>query len=177
MLAVPGVTPVTTPDVLTVATDVLLLLHTPDGVPLVSVSGVPMHTRLLPVVAPGAGTASTVTTAVTAPEAAVYVIVAVPATTPVTTPDELTVATAGVLLLHVPPGVASASVVVPVTHTVNVPVMGAVTVPGFTVKFLELMLKKTLPAPFTLKRAVVVDTVGFGTVILAVPVLGNVPTV
>jgi predicted cupin superfamily sugar epimerase len=82
------------------------------------------------------------------------VIVVVPAETPVTTPvEEPMVATAGVLDVQVPPGVASARVVVPVTQTVNVPVIGAVVAPGFTVKLFELMLKKILFVPFTLMRA------------------------
>lgn len=44
---------------------------------------------------------------------------------PVTTPEELTVATAVLLLLHVPPGVASVSAVVAPTQRVSVPPMGA----------------------------------------------------
>jgi hypothetical protein len=52
----------------------------------------------------------------------VYVIVAVPAVTPVTTPvDALTVATAVLLLDHVPPVTVEANVVVPPTKTVCIP--------------------------------------------------------
>ena len=51
---------------------------------------------------------------------------AVPAVRPFTTPDELTVATAGVLLLHMPPGVASDKVIDRPVHTAPGPVMGAV---------------------------------------------------
>jgi hypothetical protein len=54
------------------------------------------------------------------------VIVAVPAVRPLTSPDELTVATEGVLLLHVPPGVASDKVIDKPVHTVPGPVIGAV---------------------------------------------------
>ncbi len=101
-------------------------------------------------------------------------MVVVPAETPVTIPvDEPMVATAGVLDDHVPPGVASASVVVPVTHTVNVPVIGAVVAPGFTVKLFELMLKKMLLVPFTLMRACVVDVPGLGIATLADPEFGT----
>ena len=49
-------------------------------------------------------------------------MVAVPADTPLTTPL-LTVAVAGVLLLHVPPVVASVSVVVAAVHTLVEPVI------------------------------------------------------
>ena len=48
----------------------------------------------------------------------------VPAETPDTTPDELTVATAVVPLVHVPPADVSLSVVTPGEHTANVPVIG-----------------------------------------------------
>ena len=51
---------------------------------------------------------------------------AVPAATPVTTPvDELTVATAVLLLLHVPPVVASVNVAVFPTHALMVPPIAA----------------------------------------------------
>ena len=141
MVLVPLVAPVTTPvELPTVATAGTVLLHTPPGVALLSVPGVPMQMIPLPVIGAGTGVAFTVTTAVTGPEATLYVIVVVPAETPVTIPDaDPIVATAGVLDVQVPPGVASASVVVPVTHTVNVPVIGAVVAPGFTVKLFELM--------------------------------------
>ncbi len=84
----------------------------------------------------------------------VYVIVAVPAEIPVTTPVVLpTVATPGALLVHVPPGVASVNVIVEPTHTADGPAITAgnaftvitlvveqpppneyviVTIPGFT---------------------------------------------
>ena len=53
-------------------------------------------------------------------------IVVVPANTPVTIPvEEPIVATVGVLLLHVPPVVASLNVVVEPSQTVNVPVIPA----------------------------------------------------
>jgi hypothetical protein len=52
-------------------------------------------------------------------------MVAVPAATPVTTPEALTVATAVLEEDHVPPAVASASVVVEATQTEVVPVMPA----------------------------------------------------
>jgi hypothetical protein len=87
-----------------------------------------------------------------------------------------TVATPGALLLHVPAGVASASVVVAPTHTVNVPVIGAVVAPGFTVKLVELTLKKIWPLPpFTLNLQVELLLGGLGTTTLAVPLLAKVP--
>ncbi len=50
-----------------------------------------------------------------------YVITLVPALTPETTPVLLIVATAVLLLLHVPPTMASISVVVAPVHTVVTP--------------------------------------------------------
>ena len=47
----------------------------------------------------------------------------VPPATPLTIPDELTVALAVLLLLHVPPAVASLNVVVAPLHTDAVPVI------------------------------------------------------
>jgi hypothetical protein len=58
----------------------------------------------------------------------------VPLETPVTIPVELTVAIAVLLLLHVPPVVASVSVDVPPTATVVVPEIAAGT--GLTVTVL-----------------------------------------
>ena len=55
--------------------------------------------------------------------AKVYRISDVPCATPVTTPDEFIVATAVLELLHVPPGVVLAKVVVDPTQTLVVPVM------------------------------------------------------
>ena len=52
-------------------------------------------------------------------------MVAVPVATPVTMPVEPTVAVAGSLLLHEPPGVASANVVVAPMQTESEPVIAA----------------------------------------------------
>ena len=52
-------------------------------------------------------------------------MVMLPAATPVTTPVPEIVALEGLLLLHVPPEVASASVVVKPSHTLAVPVIAA----------------------------------------------------
>lgn len=62
-------------------------------------------------------------------------ITAVPTDTPVTMPVELTVATEGLLLLHVPPGVLSARAIVEPTQTPDAPVIGEIVVlPPVTVK-------------------------------------------
>jgi hypothetical protein len=66
------------------------------------------------------------------PVPALYVIMTVPGFTPVIIPlDEPIVATDILPLLHVPPGVASASDVVDPTHTPRAPVIGPAVV--FTV--------------------------------------------
>jgi hypothetical protein len=54
-------------------------------------------------------------------------MVEVPATRPFTTPETLIVATLTTVLLHIPPGAASESVVLKPRHTDAVPVMA----PGF----------------------------------------------
>jgi hypothetical protein len=64
-------------------------------------------------------------------------MVAVPAATPVTTPEAFTVATAVLLEAQVPPAVTSASVVVDPAQTVVVPVIAATTGKALTVTVVE----------------------------------------
>ena len=52
-------------------------------------------------------------------------MLAIPVATPVTTPEELTVAIAGLLLLHVPPDVEFPNAVVSPTQVTGVPVFAA----------------------------------------------------
>lgn len=113
-----------------VAMPVLPLSHVPPGVASVSVVVSPGHTLSVPLMAAGKG--FTVTTVVVMqPVANVYVITAVPAAMPVTTPvDGATVATSRLPLLHVPPGMVLLSVVVAPSHTLATPVDEGV---GFTV--------------------------------------------
>jgi hypothetical protein len=74
-----------------------------------------------------AGVVVTLTTVIAAqPEAMVYVIVAVPVATPVTRPEpEPIVATDGLLLVHVPAGVASVKVIFDPMQTTEVPPIAA----------------------------------------------------
>ncbi len=97
--------PHTCPPASTVATVVLPLVHVPPLVASISVIDDPEHTADRPVIAPGAVLITTVTEAVQPPS--VYIIVALPAVTPDTRPPEVTVATAVLLLVHVPPVAAS----------------------------------------------------------------------
>ena len=108
-----------------VATPVLLLLQLPPTDGLVRVIVAPWHTLAIPDM--GAGIPETVIVAVAIqPVANVYVIVAVPADTPVTTPvDEPIEAIAVLLLLQLPPPLPSLKVVVAKRNTVMVPVMEA----------------------------------------------------
>src|SRR6185436_9993955 len=134
MVDVPADTPVTTPPFVMVATPVLDDVHglTAAGVPdPVNVVVNPTHTVSVPVIA-GAG--FTVTVAVTLhPLLSVYVIVDVPADTPVTTPPFVMVATPVLDDVH---GLTAAGVPDPVnvvvnpTHTLSVPVIAGA---GFTV--------------------------------------------
>ena len=83
-----------------------------------------------------AGSGDTVSVAVTLlvhPLVTVYVITEVPAATPVTNPPEVIVATPVVALLHVPPLVLLANVVVPAGQILRLPVIGVVTESELTV--------------------------------------------
>src|SRR6266550_3494908 len=124
IVAEPGVTPETSPEVLTVATDVLLLNHVttrPDSaLPFASLS-VAVSCTVCPCWIDAVG-GLTVTDAVPLLPSLVAVIVAEPATTPVTRPVGLTLATEVLLLVHVttrPERAAPfASLGVPVSWTV-----------------------------------------------------------
>lgn len=55
MTSVPAVTPVTTPDELTVASAVAVLLQVPEAVGSLSAVVAPVHTEVVPVMADGGG--------------------------------------------------------------------------------------------------------------------------
>ena len=95
------------------ATNGLLLLHVPPVVLLARVVVSPTQSAVVPEI--GAGSGLTVNgVVIKQPVDAVYVIVATPADSPVTTPvDESIEATAGLLLLHVPPAPSNKGVVEP----------------------------------------------------------------
>jgi hypothetical protein len=107
---------VITPAFVIVATDVLLLVHVPPVVGLMVVVP-PIHKLVLAPVILVVGLAPTVITEVASLGHPVLVCVnvkvAVPVDTPVTTPAFVTVATALLLLVHVPPVVGLKVVVLP----------------------------------------------------------------
>jgi len=78
------------------------LLHVPPGVALVYVVDAPTHMLPVPVIIAGAALTTNTIVSTVAPTA--YDIVVVPAVMPLTIPEGLMVATAGVLLDHMPPG-------------------------------------------------------------------------
>ena len=128
---VPRLNPVTTPDEEPIVeTEVLLLLHVPPPLLVNSIVAV-THTDVGPVIADGSGFTVMVVTAAQ-PDAGIYVIVAVPAETPVAIPEpDPIVAMLVALLLHVPPLIGLLSVVLPPMHIWVVPVIagdGGVTV-------------------------------------------------
>ena len=130
IVAVPAVTPLTTPLASTVATAVLDDVQTPPAVALVSAVVEPAHTSVVPLIAATTGIGLTVTVVVTDAlhpfVVTVYVIVVLPAATPVTTPvDALTVAVAVLDDVQTPPAVTSDKVVVEPSHTEVVPVIAA----------------------------------------------------
>lgn len=152
-VVVPAATVVTLPALSIVATDGLLLTHVPPEVG-VSCVVLPMQTNDAP---PRTGSGSIVTFAVAKllqpPLVTVYLMVAVPAESPVTTPDALTLAMAGVVVLHTPPGVASDNVVVPLTQATIVPVIGATVGVGFIVKT-DGVRAEVLAVPFGVVTAI-----------------------
>ena len=121
----PTATPVTTPETTsTVALDRSLLLQVPPPASF-KVAVEPMQTLVVPVIPAGTGLTVNVSV-VMQPVGNVYVIVAVPNATPVTTPAfTSTVAFDKSLLLHVPLAVASLSAMAALTHTLFGPVIAA----------------------------------------------------
>src|SRR5436305_1611548 len=123
MVAVPPVTPLTVPVLLTVATAEFVLLHVPPATDAVRVVAEPAHTLEAPLMAAVTGAALTVMALVAEavpqlPEIE-YVMVVLPAPTPVTTPVEETVATPGAELTQVPPAADAVNAVVAPEHTVE----------------------------------------------------------
>lgn len=127
MVAMPGETPVKTPEVMSIlATEVLELDHTPPAGVAVSVAVSPVHTVVVPVGVPGS--AYTVTIAVRLhPVLIVYDIVAVPGLEPRTMPVLAPTETDPVpeAADQVPPAVALDNVVVLPLHNASEPVIAA----------------------------------------------------
>jgi hypothetical protein len=165
-VALPAATPVTTPALVTVAIAVLLLTHVPPVVGE-SVVVVPTHIVVAPVMLT-VGLAIMVTADVAFDTQPVVVLVNVkvaePAATPVTTPALVTVATAVLLLTHVPP-VAGESVVVEPIHTAEAPVMLTVGI-GFT---LTVILEVPVQ-PFESVMVTIYVVVEAGLTVFEVPV-------
>lgn len=123
IFTVPADTPVTTPEVPTVAIAELPLTQDPPVGEDANAVVDPTHTDIVPVITDGA--ANTESEAVRTHPEAVYEIVAVPAAIPVTIPVEPTTAVPVALLAHVPPPVAEDNVIVAPAHTDVAPVMAA----------------------------------------------------
>jgi hypothetical protein len=95
----------------TVAIAGLVEVHTPPGVGVDSIAQAPEHKTVVPDMAAGTGSTLTVLVVKQPPAVILYVIVAVPTLTPVTTPPvDVTEATPVALLLHVPPATGLLSV-------------------------------------------------------------------
>ena len=126
MTLVPAERPVTTPVVLTVATAVLVLDQVPPDAASVRVILALVHTRAGPLMQPAVGVRFTVTGAVVSevPQELLteYVMVTLPVVMPVTTPDELTVATVLLELIQVPPLTLGVRVMLLPVHTDEGPV-------------------------------------------------------
>jgi hypothetical protein len=124
---VPGITPVIVPVSEPIAaTDGALLVQVPPGTKSVIVTGTATQIVAGPMIGPGTGL-TVITVVIKQPVAVmVYFIVVMPGMMPVTTPVVgATVATAGALLLQVPPGVTSVTVIVVPGHNAVGPPIAA----------------------------------------------------
>ena len=122
MIVVPAATPVTLPDPSTVALAVLVLVQVPPLMLLVSAVVRPVHTVFVPPITGDWVTFNNML--LEQPAAVVYDIVVLPPATPVTVtgePAEPIVAADVLLLLQVPPVVASLNVIVEALHMVVAP--------------------------------------------------------
>ena len=126
IVTVPGIMPLAIPDALPITAVATALLDQvpPIGI-LLKVELVPGQILSVPAMADGIGNTVTIVVA-TQPVGSMYVIVAVPDTIPDTTPVPVnTVATAVLLLVQIPAGVAFPSVVVWNSQTDVVPEIAA----------------------------------------------------
>lgn len=125
IVSLPAISPVINPAT-TVAIEGLVLLQIPPGVVSVKVIKSLTHTTEIPVIVPADGIASTVNNllAIEVPQllVIVYLIVSTPGSKLVTAPPK-TVATNGLLLLHVPPMDVSVKVKETPMHPIDEPVM------------------------------------------------------
>ncbi len=123
IVAVPATMPVTTPDALIVATDVLDEAHVPPLTVLDSVDVRPVHIDVVPDIVPALGAGFTVKLSTwKQPVGIMYEMRTVPAETPSTAPVPVpTVAITVLEELHVPPEVVLVSVVDIPTHVLEAP--------------------------------------------------------
>lgn len=150
IIEVPAMMPVTKPVLPTVATAVLLLDQVPDGVTLLSNVFTFSHIASVPLIAATTGAGFTVIVELTEatqpnPLVTVYVMIEVPAERPVTTPEPLIVATANVLLAHVPLVVELLNVDVVPAHNVAVPDIAATVGNGLTVTLVVTVVLQPKP--------------------------------
>jgi hypothetical protein len=141
IIAGPADTPVTSPVVSFTVAFALLLVHLPPVVVFVSVIFEPMHTALEPDMTATVDKAFTVILFVTLALqlfefVTVYVIVAEPADTPVTSPVVSSTVAFALLLVHLPPVVVFVSVIFEPTHTAIEPDILATVGKAFTVMLL-----------------------------------------
>jgi hypothetical protein len=162
IVAVPPATPLTKPDELTIATAVLLEVQAPPLTVELSCVEVLEQAVVVPEIVPAEGTAEIVTVLVAVASehppvpVTVYVIVAVPAATPVTTPDELTVAIAVFDDVHVPPETVEVNVVLEPAQIVCVPDRGPAEAAAETVTVLVATASEHPPVPVIVYEMVAV---------------------
>ena len=107
------------------ATVVLLLVQVPPGAASLSPVTDPIQILVFPAIGPGAPVTATVAVEKQPVVNTLYVIMAMPTDTPVTTPEGDIVATVVVLLLQIPPPVEQLNAEVVAMHNPVAPVMAA----------------------------------------------------
>jgi hypothetical protein len=149
MVALPSETPETSPALLTVATDVLLLLQSPPVPEVLSVVVLLTHTAAVPDIVPASGLALIVTALVATSEpqplVTVYDMSTEPAAMPLTTPAADIVATEGSELSQVPPLVVLLSVMLLPVQTTDGPLMVPAAGSGLTVTSIVAFAVPQLP--------------------------------
>lgn len=117
IIAAPTDSPATTPVEGPILSIAAVVLQTPPGIALVSVTDEPVHTEGGPEIAEGAAYTVNAFVAVHPVAPTVYVILAVPEATPAAIPvAEPIVTNIVALLLHMPPGVVLTRVVAEPAH-------------------------------------------------------------
>ena len=175
-VALPVATPVTTPELVTVAIELLLLVHVP---PIVGDNVIVLPTQTeAPALTTGSALMDTalVVALQVVEVVSVKIKVALPAATPVTTPELVTVAIELLLLVHVPPIVGDNVIVLPTQTEAPAVTTGCALMVTAVVVALQLVVA-SVKVKVALPPATPVTTPVLVTVAFVVSLLDHVPPV